>query len=87
MRVYFDNKGRIREFYPQPIFATSDKVDKLEAYADFDITGFEPSLTIKRADGESWDRSRCSRRSTSRAGRIITMSFPKSMLGLPVKLR
>lgn len=51
MRVYFDNKGRIREFYPQPIFATSDKVDKLEAYADFDITGFEPSLTIKRADG------------------------------------
>ena len=51
MRVYFDSKGRIREFYPQPIFATSDKVDKLEAYADFDITGFEPSLTIKRADG------------------------------------
>jgi len=53
LRVYFDNKGRIREFFPQPIFATSDKVDKIDAYIDEQKpypVGFEPSITFKRSD-------------------------------------
>lgn len=51
MRVYFDDKGRIKEAITTPIYATEHKETTIEAYADFDTNGYDVSITLARADG------------------------------------
>lgn len=51
VKVYFDKYGRIKNVVRPPIFATSKKVDTIEAYADFDTTDKVVSIALKRADG------------------------------------
>ena len=51
VKLYYDNRARIKEVVRPPIFATSKKVDKIEAYTDFDSSNYEVSIAFKRADG------------------------------------
>lgn len=51
VRLYFDEAGRIKEVYRPPIFATSKKVDKIEAYTDFDNKDYLVSIAFRRSDG------------------------------------
>lgn len=54
MKVFFDEKGRIKsKTYDADIVATSHLSDKIEAYADFDVATYTVSITLKRADGLS----------------------------------
>jgi hypothetical protein len=51
LKVYFDERGHIKNIKYDDIVATSHNVVKVEAYADFDTSKFTVSISIKRADG------------------------------------
>lgn len=51
VKIYYDDKGRLKEINRPPIFATSKKVDRIEAYTDFDSKDYDVSISFKRSDG------------------------------------
>lgn len=51
VKIWYDEKGRIKEIKRPPIFATSKKVDRIEAYTDFDSKDYDVSISFKRSDG------------------------------------
>ena len=51
MIIYFDERGRIKDFKKtSDVIATSKNVDIIDVYADFDASPYDVSITLKRAD-------------------------------------
>lgn len=51
MRVYYDEKGNIKNLKYLRTVATSHNVDLIEIYCDFDISRYQANISFTRADG------------------------------------
>lgn len=52
MKVYFNEKGRIRRFIPVEDTTQGDhNASKVEAFADFDLSQYFATIALKRPDG------------------------------------
>ncbi len=51
MKVYFNEKGHIKNVVYDNITATSHISEKIEVYADFDTSAYTVTIDILRADG------------------------------------
>jgi len=52
MKVYFNTQGRIRRLVPEDSTVQGDhNASEVEAFADFDLTQYFATITLKRSDG------------------------------------
>jgi|LSQX01.1.fsa_nt_gb hypothetical protein len=51
MRVYYDDKGNIKDLKHLRAIASSHNVDLIEIYCDFDISRYQANISFTRADG------------------------------------